>query len=586
MKILGCLLGAIWSTASIKLYFAISQETAPLKFLLQEGKPFFWILPVLFLTFLYWKRKTFSWESMIPATLLTILYTVGTILDYRSFSPLKEYKMLMLFCLPGTLLFFDTVIGILLSYQPKEGNYGRIFSCYKKAPTLITMGLLLLCWAPYLIIFFPGTMPFDAHFQLKMYFHLVPFTSHHPPLTNFLMGWLIEFGQILGNESIGVFLHTVIQTLLLAFSMALVIKLFFQLKLPKWLMVITVLFFCFFPLFPVYAQAFIKDTLFTTLFLLYTLLLHAFFREKQPVSKCIVFFFVALLLMLFRNNGIFVVLFTAIGFLFIQTAGKKQWILISCLAIFVNLYITNFLWPALGIAKGSKGEILSIPLQQTSRYVREYGNEITSEEQKAISKVLEYEGLGERYNPFLADPVKDTYVKNASTEDLIDFFQVWFQLYQKHPRVFWNSFADSTYSYWYPAVRKESMLTFQLFPYTREENVVTVTHSIDALSQLRHDIQEGLKTLSQTKGFHLLFRPGFYFWGLLLLAWITLLEKRSKELILLIPCATIWLTNIASPVSGNTRYTLPIMITFPLLIGIFLSGNTFFNKSKNLTIKK
>ncbi len=585
-KIFGCFLGAIWSTAALKLYFAISKETAPLQFLLQEGKPFFWILPVLLLTFLYWKRKSFSWKSFIPAILLTILYTAGTVLDYKSYAPVKEYATLMLFCIPGTLLFFDTIMGFLFSYQPKEGNYGKIISCYEQASTLITMGILLLCWAPFLILFFPGTMPFDGHFQLKMYFNLIPFTSHHPPLSTFLMGWLIELGQSLGNEMIGILLHTMIQTLLLAYSIALVIKLFFRLKLPKWLILVTVLFFGFFPLFPVYAQAFIKDTMFTTLFLLYTLLLLSFFRKKQPVSKCIAFFLVALLLMLFRNNGMVVVLLTAIGFLFIQTTGKKQWILISCLAILVNLCINNFLWPALGIGKGSKGEILSIPLQQTARYVKEYGSEITPEEQKEISKVLEYEGLGERYNPFLADPVKNAYVKDASAEDLIDFFQVWFRLYQKHPKVFWDSFGDSTYSYWYPAVRGEPMATFQLFPYNDGENAVTAIHSIDAFSQLRKDVQEMLKSLAQTKGINILFRPGFYFWGLLLLAWMMLIKKRTKGLILLIPCATIWLTNIASPVSGNTRYTLPIMITLPLLMGIFLSGNKFSVKSKNLSMKK
>ncbi|MBE7043688.1 MAG: hypothetical protein E7399_09425 [Ruminococcaceae bacterium] len=578
IKLLICLLGAVWSAAALKLYFAIEKDTEPLQFLLREGNPLFWLLPILLLTFLYWKRKAFCWKSCVPAMLLTMLYTAGTILDYKSFAPVGNYAKLMVCMIPGTLLFFDTVIGFLLSFQPKEEAYGKVFSVYQKSPVLITMGVLLLFWSPWLIFYFPGTLPFDGNFQLNMYFGLIPFTGHHPPLSTYLMGWLITLGQALGSASIGIFLHTAIQTLLLSFSMALVIRCFFRFGISKWMIAVTVLFFGLFPFFPIYAQAFMKDTVFTALFLLYTLLLMAFFKEKQSTIPCIAFFFTALLLMLFRNNGMFVVLFTAVGCLFIKTTGKKQWIFISALAIAINFGINNFLWPSLGIGEGSKGEILSIPLQQTARYVKEYEEEITPEEQKEISKVLEYEGLGERYNPFLADPVKNTYIKDASGKDLIDFFQVWFRLYQKHPSVFWASFGDSTYPYWYPAVRGEPLLAFQLYPYNQGESAVTANHTIDAFSSLRKKIREGLKSLAQTKGINLIFRPGLYFWCLVLLAWRMVIQKKGKQLILLIPCATIWLTNIASPVSGSTRYTLPIMITLPLLIGILVWKRSVFPK--------
>lgn len=572
-KILLCILGAIWSVAAFNLWFSVDSET--MTFI---KHPLLFGCLVLFLAWLYTKRQPSTIHTVIGASIFSILYALGVFLDGKTYGCFEGIWRFILLFLPGAFLFFDTVAGWFLSYEMNATQGKGKLVIFEKAPFWTSFIFLLLCWAPYLILYFPGSMSFDSVFQLNMYYGFIPFTVHHPPFSTYFMGWVMNIGKELGNDTIGVFLYTLFQTVLLAGSMAYAIKRMYRYGVNIWFLIGTLLFFGLFPFFPVFAQALIKDTIFTALFLLYTLFMINYFNQKQSVKCCLGCFFVMLFLMLFRNNGMFVVLFTAIGFLFVRSSGKKQWIAISCFALIVNFSMNNFLWPSLSIGEGSKGEMLSIPLQQTARYVKIYGDEVTKEERFEIGKVLEYEGLGERYDPFLADLVKNTYVKDATLKDLADYFKVWFQMYRKHPGVYWESFGESSYHYWYPAVRTESMLTFQLFPYQKGENAVSVTHSLEQFSQIRKQLREKLKIIAQAKGTGLLFRPGLYFWCLLLLIIGFVSSKRKKELIFLLPNFTIWLTNVASPVSGCTRYTLPIMISIPVLIAIYFKRNKVFSK--------
>ena len=65
--------------------------------------------------------------------------------------------------------------------------------------------------------------------------------------------------------------------------------------------------------------------------------------------------------------------------------------------------------PMAGVKPGGKQEMLSIPFQQTARYVKYYGNDVSNGVEKVIRKVLDYDTIGKNYDPDLSDPVKNTY---------------------------------------------------------------------------------------------------------------------------------------------------------------------------------
>ena len=131
-------------------------------------------------------------------------------------------------------------------------------------------------------------------------------------------------------------------------------------------------------------------------------------------------------------------------------------VLALCLAS--NMYFTKVFMPAHDITPGSKREILSIPFQQTARFVQKArsglnsgvnptvkedgtiveapcGGLVTDEERAVIDRVLKYENLGRRYNPDKSDAVKNCFNEYASQEDIKDYFEVWAQMFKKDPGV-------------------------------------------------------------------------------------------------------------------------------------------------------
>ena len=84
--------------------------------------------------------------------------------------------------------------------------------------------------------------------------------------------------------------------------------------------------------------------------------------------------------------------------------------------------------PQLGVEKGSVKEVLSIPFQQTARYIKEYPEEVTLKEKKAINDILSYDGIKENYNPEISDFVKNTF-REGSEDKLDEYFKVWFEMF-------------------------------------------------------------------------------------------------------------------------------------------------------------
>ena len=108
-----------------------------------------------------------------------------------------------------------------------------------------------------------------------------------------------------------------------------------------------------------------------------------------------------------------------------------------------------------GIASGlrccrqrTEGKALSIPFQQTARYVRDYGYEISEEDAEIISRALDYENLAEKYDPITSDPVKYTY-HAETTEDLTAYFGLWFRQLLKHPGSAVEATMNNAYGWFY-----------------------------------------------------------------------------------------------------------------------------------------
>ena len=135
-----------------------------------------------------------------------------------------------------------------------------------------------------------------------------------------------------------------------------------------------------------------------------------------------------------KNQGIYIALVTLV---FCVICLKKYRIKIL-VTMFVPIFIfqfayTGLLFKAARVSTVGKQEALSVCFQQTARYVKYHGDEVTGEEEAAIKKVLAYKKLAKKYQPALSDPVKGTYKSQDTSTDLKNYFKVWLQMGVKHP---------------------------------------------------------------------------------------------------------------------------------------------------------
>ena len=176
--------------------------------------------------------------------------------------------------------------------------------------------------------------------------------------------------------------------------------------------------------------------MFSSCVLVFEIFLIRLVREEIKISKKegILFLLTMLGVMMLRQNGMYVVAFSLPVLLLEKDRRKRRkTALLFCGAIVLYLSYTHILFPALDITPGSRREMLSVPFQQTARYVRDYADEVTEEERDAIDRVLDYDTIGEVYDPNISDPVKKTFNEDADSEDLKAYFKVWFQMFLKHP---------------------------------------------------------------------------------------------------------------------------------------------------------
>lgn len=448
---------------------------------------------------------------------------------------------------------------------------------FNRHPILRYTLYFLICWLPYLIIFYPGTMNMDSLFEIEQYLGEIGWTTHHPILPTIVFGMFMKIGSFyLGNDNLGIFFNTIFQVFLGAVLLSYSLHYCEELTKSKKIKYALFVFFAFFPIWPIHFYTEVKDIYFSMAMLLYVIFSMKFIvaNGKWKAKDWIVYWFAMIFVYLFRNNGIFIILFT---FPFLAMAVKKveriKMIAISILAIVFGMVFTQIYVQANDIKKGSVAEALSIPFQQTARYVMEY--DLTEEEENTIDKIIAIKDIKENYNPEIVDYVKGKYKQTTATkDDLKNYFILWFHMFLKHPAVYFEATMNSSYGYYFPN-KTENKDSFAQFTIDVPDHINLNHFKIEFMPDTkdnRQAIERGLYTLRSMPGIGLLFSCGFYTWGLLVVTLILWYFKRKREMTVLVPLYVVILVCTASPVNAFVRYMQPVMLLLPFVIAWMLYG--------------
>ncbi|MDD4371339.1 MAG: DUF6020 family protein [Anaerostipes sp.] len=316
-----------------------------------------------------------------------------------------------------TIVCVKLIYYIFSRFKNKKEQANKIENIiFDKYPKLLTTIILIVFWIPNYIFYFPGVLTYDAIRQYKEFFSQA-LTNHHPVLTTIIEAEFVKLGMMMGNQQIGIALYLILVLVVTTFILSIGFSWMKKRKvyyIVRWMMLV---FFCILPIWSAYARTVVKDSLFYPVFFLYTIFFFDFilaYESKIEKKTWIKYIACSLCLPLVRHNGWYVVIGTLLILLFWCKKIRKKIFIISLFFLFLFKGYNGILLPRLNVADGGKQEMLSIPFQQTARYIKYYRDEVTDQEKKSINKVLDYNHIWKVYNPNLSDPVKGTYKKTMN----------------------------------------------------------------------------------------------------------------------------------------------------------------------------
>ena len=327
--------------------------------------------------------------------------------------------------------------------QSKKGPQRKIYKIFDSKYSLLFLAMvILLVWLPSLCALYPGTMINDSWGQLTQVIKLLNGTgtisAHNPVLDTALLSLIVlPIVRVFGNWHLGFFIYTLLQAVCtsLVFSTSIIYmkKYFGQ---SNQVSLIFLLLYCLFPVFVSSVQTISKDAVAAWIYLLFVICLIEMLRTEGAILKTAryfrLFIGVFILCVLTKKTNIYVILVSLAILACFQKKNRKP--VISMIGILFALYfvVLPVIRYTFSIEPSGPQEMLSLPFQQTAVYVIEYGDEITEEEQEVISKVLEYNALGTKYNPVDADPIKG-YRPRGVRSDYLKYLSVWAKQGIKHP---------------------------------------------------------------------------------------------------------------------------------------------------------
>ncbi len=585
--------------------------------------------------FILWGGDMDLWKRVL---LLCIAYVVLLACFYRDCErEQREGRWIRAFCL---LLAFDCVLGKSLSdTQSWSQIFGgvwqllrsclfivgwyRIFRCavrmirqmlqlplfqnreprskiakflFEKNAFWRYFAVILILELTWFLAYRPGTIEPDAYRQLMEGLGVRELSTHHPVLISKGMAGCVVLARYAGlGDNFGIFLYTSVQFCIQAIAFSYLQQVLGKLGTPIFLRFATLLFQAVLPLFPMWGFTFVKDTGYCIFVTILTTLLAdlAGCKESKTVRRMIVMAVACAGCVLFRNDGRYVVVITMLfGILF----GKKlrRYFVVGLLTAAVAIGIVDGVYvPSLQAAPGSVREMLSIPLQQTARYVKLHGDDITVEEKAVLEEVFggDYTIIAQTYDVNISDPVKTYFVEYPSKELLNQYFKVWAAQFLRHPDTYVQAFLNHAYGYTYPWKKFTYPTTDHFgflegiawFRQVSGDGIVNDDLNTSFWMHnpaLRNVLESGTKLLARMPVTRLLFTPAVYCVGLFGVVFLLLERKKYRDCIICIPLLVVWLICVASPVVASVRYALPIMACSPILAGMCMrpgegkAGNT------------
>ena len=562
-----------------------------------------WVLLIVFIFYFYYNVLFNSDKSKKGKVLsaLVSLWFVGVTIVGKCFAIDNSLRSIycseaqiiktILLSIGYFIIFYSLCISIInfrinIVKKKSQSRVGAFFDKHCIAISIISM---FLAWIPLMIIYYPCVASGDTVDSLAQFFNVedlcwsakainlindnVIINKHHSVLFTMILGNVVKFGHYILSYSFGIFLFIILQVAILIAIFTFLIYYLKKIKTPTWMRVFALLFFCLSPIVSSYAIAAIKDTLGAILILFYNICLFQIIRNYDGFVKkkifIIAFMICILLILMIKSNSMYVIItsYATLLFAFWKSRKKlKKLVMILLLPLTLFLGYDKILLPSLDVTGTNIKESYSVQFMQIARLAHRNKNAISDSDKEIIDKVLDYEAISRDYTPDLSDPVKNTYRKDVTEEELDDFWKVYFKYFKKYPKVYIASFLNGIYAYFFPEVG-ETKGIIKIDNRIGDSSKFKIVN-LDKFEDARY-INKALQDIFIKLPFFSFFNHvAFHDWFLILSVIYIIKKKCYKYIVPISSLIAIFLSCLISPVNGSFRYILPIVFSVPLILAI------------------
>ena len=472
---------------------------------------------------------------------------------------------------------------------------------FKAHPFRNTFLLLLIGCIPAAIASYPGLFMGDTPTQIIQAFadlpvmptyltgHLISETvhinAHHPVLHTLLLHAFVLVGlKLFHLAGAGLFILGVLQTLLLITALSAgICVLVRHSRISGVGIALMLAFWIFLPISQTYFFLMTKDVLYTVVFLFFLICLFQIQKGMADKKYKIGLGLSAVGMILFRNEGKYILAAALVVVLLISLKKPRRLelarVALGGLAVTVlGAAILSAVLSAGSVTPGSRREMLSVPFQQTARYLRDHGEDVTEEELQTINAVLDADRIRTVYDPNSSDPVKYSFNEDAASDQISAYLRVWWNMFLRHPGCYIQATIGNYYEYVYPDAGPMNMTSYSWSVRRMEEinrplepHGVSLSYpqQLDAFRQVYETVKYSGDWLPLISMF---MKPAVYVW---LAAFLLLcsLRYRSRNVLTLIAVPVFMiLVCFLGPCNGTYgRYLYPLIMAAPLLVCMTLS---------------
>ncbi len=467
------------------------------------------------------------------------------------------------------ILFFSSDTGKINTEAVKRTDYPQKDLKHRFS----WMGILIICWLPYYLTFFPGGIGNDDFECAKMCLGMIPWSNHHPVFFTFVMNLFIKaFGGSSLSAAFGVM--TFFQMLLLAFTLSYVLSWLEKHNVSRLFIYVSLVFFAIHPISAIYSVYVTKDIMFAcaTVFLTVHLLNMC---EKKTFGRkdWILLGIWSFLTIVTRNNGTFMIAALAVAMMLMLRDHRKAVIITFLIVFALNISYKTVVWSALDIRKQSFVESASIPLTQIAYTIYTDGD-IDGDEKDYLESIMPFDAVKKEFEPGYVDTYKfsDSFHSDVIDEDPGKLIKVWAKLLPTNFGRYVEAYIFETCGYWHIGITN-TVATEGVQPNDLNiegTDLIEKAFGISAGGLLSELILIGRKLpvlclLSQM--------------AVLILAVILLTRQYvrkgiSGKVIVMIPLIALWVSiMLATPAYCLFRYMCPVFFLWPVLIQQFFAND-------------